>query len=400
MKIIFLALSFPIMNREGYLYNQLVARLDDHGHDITVVAPNRDGTESGLQIEDGIKVIRVHTLPLFRVNIIRKGIANLLLPYFYKKAIKKHNLSLDFDLIIIPTPPITLYGVVAWLKAKSRAKVYLILRDIFPQNAVDLGLMKKNGFIHKYFRKKEQNLYHICDRIGCMSEGNIEFIKRHNPNLAHQKLHLLPNWGDIVPLETEESLTQLKTKMGLENKFVLIYGGNIGLPQKMENIVDLAIACSDIENMVFVIIGRGAKRQHLEELIARKNVKNILLKASLPSKEYLKLVQMADVGLISLSENFTIPNIPSKALSYYNAKKPILASIDPITDFGQLLEQKNSGVWAEAGNTQALKSKLLLLYNDPCLRKTMGENGHQYMKENLSSENIYSSLMDQVQRSS
>lgn len=398
MKIIFLTLGFPKMKRMGYLYSPMVAQLDDHGHDITVVAPVHDGNESGLLIEDGIKVIRVRTLPLFRVNMIRKGIANVMLPYFYKKALKKHNLNLDFDLIIIPTPPITLYGVVAWLKAKSRAKVYLILRDIFPQNAVDLGLMKKNSFIHGYFRKKEQKLYGICESIGCMSQGNIDFIKKHNPNLPQRKLHLLPNWGDMAPLESEETIAQLKRKMGLQDQFILIFGGNIGLPQKMENIVDLAIACSDFEDIVFLIIGRGNKRKSLEELVARKNVKNIILKDSLPSHEYFKVVQMADVGLISLSEDFTIPNIPSKALSYYNAKKPILASIDSNTDFGQILEENHTGLWCEAGNTEELKNKLLLLYHDPSLRKTMGENGHRYMKENLSSEIIYNTIIDETQK--
>ncbi len=398
MKIIFLALAFPKMNRTKYLYTQLITKLNDHGHDITVVAPTHKGDKSGLQIEAGIKFIRVSTLPLFGVGMIRKGIANIMLPYFYKKAIKKLDLNLDFDLIIIPTPPITLYGIVAWLKPKSRAKVYLILRDIFPQNAVDLELMKKNSLIHRYFRKKEQKLYGISDAIGCMSEGNIDFIKKHQPNLTPSKLHLLPNWGDIVPLETEESLNELKTKMGLKDKFVLIFGGNIGLPQKMENIVNLAIACAGIEDIVFLIIGRGNKWQHLEQLIAQRNVKNIILKNSLPIKEYFKLVQIADVGLISLSEDFTIPNIPSKALSYYNAKKPILASIDTNTDFGQILEENNTGLWAEAGNTEALKNKLLLLYNDRTLRKTMGENGQRYMKENLSSESIYNIIISQVQK--
>ena len=398
MKIIFLALSFPKMNRTYYLYSQLVAQLDDHGHDVTVVAPVNHGNESGLQIEDGIKFIRVTSLPLFGVGMIRKGIANMMLPYLYKKAIKKHNLNLDFDLIIIPTPPITLYGVVSWLRLKSKAKVYLILRDIFPQNAVDLGLIKKKSFVHVYFRKNERKLYDICDAIGCMSQGNIDFIKKHNPNLAKRKLHLLPNWGDMAPLNTEESLIPLKKKMGLQDKFILVFGGNIGLPQKMENIVDLAIACTDIEDIVFLIIGRGNEKKHLEELIKEKDVKNVMLKDSVPLAEYLKVVQMADVGLISLSEDFTIPNIPSKALSYYNAKKPILASIDTQTDFGQLLEENHTGVWAEAGDTVKLKKQLLLLYHDRNLRITMGENGYRYMKENLTSEIAYNTIMNEVMK--
>lgn len=396
MKVIFLALAFPKMDKSKYLYTQLVSQFHENGHDITVVAPMYDEVTSGLQIEDGIKVIRVRTFKLFGVGLIKKGIANVLLPYQYKKALKDNKIGLDFDLIITPTPPITLYGVASWLKRKSKGKIYLILRDIFPQNAVDLGMLKKGGAIHAYFSRKEKMLYAKSDAIGCMSQGNIDFIKKYNPEVLQQKLHLLPNWGDPLPIAPESEITLLRKKENLENKFVIIFGGNIGLPQKLENIVDLAIACVDHESILFVIMGSGNERNNLENLIESKNVQNVWLKDGLPQKEYMKWVQMADIGLISLSEKFTIPNIPSKALSYYNTKTPILASIDRNTDFGAILEDKEVGVWSEAGQTEALKTKLMTLYENPEKRTQMGENGYQYMIEKLSSEKAYLTIIDKI----
>lgn len=396
MKVIFLALAFPKMDKSKYLYTQLVSQFHENGHDITVVAPMYDEVTSGLQIEDGIKVIRVRTFKLFGVGLIKKGIANVLLPYQYKKALKDNKIGLDFDLIITPTPPITLYGVASWLKRKSKGKIYLILRDIFPQNAVDLGMLKKGGAIHTYFSRKEKMLYAKSDAIGCMSQGNIDFIKKHNPEVSQQKLHLLPNWGDPLPIAPESEIALLRQKENLENKFVIIFGGNIGLPQKLENIVDLAIACVDHESILFVIMGSGNERNNLENLIESKNVHNVWLKDGLPQKEYMKWVQMADVGLISLSEKFTIPNIPSKALSYYNTKTPILASIDRNTDFGAILEDQEVGVWSEAGQTEALKIKLMTLYENSDIRSQMGENGYQYMIEKLSSEKAYLTIIDKI----
>jgi len=396
MKVIFLALAFPKMDKTKYLYTQLVSQFHENGHDISVVAPMYDETSEGLQVEEGIKIIRVRTLPLFGVGLIKKGIANVLLPYQYKRAIKKHNLDLDFDLILMPTPPISLYGVVSWLKKKRKAKAYLILRDIFPQNAVDLGMLKKGDPIHAYFRRKEKRLYQVMDYIGCMSEGNISFIKKHNQEVDTNKLHMLPNWGDIVPLVSDDTILELRKKEGLENKFVVIFGGNIGLPQKMENIVELALACNEKKDIVFLIMGNGSEYQNLESLVKSKSVENIQLRDGLPQKEYMHWVQMADVGLISLSEKFTIPNIPSKALSYYNTKTPILASIDLNTDFGTILDDLNVGVWAEAGKTIELKEKLMLLYNNPDLRKEMGENGYNYMKEHLSGKSTYQAVVGQI----
>ncbi len=396
MKVIFLALAFPKMDKSKYLYTQLVSQFHENGHDITVVAPMYDDSTSGLQIEEGVKVIRVSTMKLFGVGSIKKGIANVMLPYQYKKAIKENNIGLDFDLIITPTPPITLYGVAAWLKRKSNAKLYLILRDIFPQNAVDLGMLKKTGLIHYYFRHKEKKLYAKSDAIGCMSQGNIDFVKNHNPELSTEKLHMLPNWGDIMPAASEMEVKQIRTKEGFDGKIVIIFGGNIGLPQKLENIVDLAIACNNEKNIVFLIMGSGNERQNLENLVKQKKVRNLIIKDGLPQNEYMKWVQMADIGLISLSEKFTIPNIPSKALSYYNTKTPILASIDTNTDFGQIMDDLETGVWAPAGKTSVLKDKLMYLINNPKLRKKMGENGFNYMQKHLSGHQAYVTIVNNI----
>jgi glycosyltransferase involved in cell wall biosynthesis len=396
MKVIFLALAFPKMDKTKYLYSQLVSQFHENGHDITVVAPLYDENLTGLQIEEGVKVIRVKTLPLFGVGLIKKGIANVLLPYQYKRALKKHNDGLDFDLIITPTPPISLYGVAAWLKNKSKGKLYLILRDIFPQNAVDLGMLKKSGLLHFYFRRKEKMLYKKSDQMGCMSQGNIDFVTQHNPELEASKLHMLPNWGDLIPSAEQSKIDTLRDKEGFKNKFIVIFGGNIGLPQKMENIVELAIACKDQKDMLFLIMGKGNESENLQKLITDKKVENLQLRDGLPQKEYMLWVQMADVGLISLSEKFTIPNIPSKALSYYNTKTPILASIDKNTDFGKIVDDLNVGVWAEAGNTNALKEKLMSLYNNAPLRKEMGENGYKYMKEHLSANIAYKMIIQRT----
>ncbi|WP_150451206.1 glycosyltransferase family 4 protein [Arenibacter lacus] len=396
MRIVFLALAFPRIEKTQYLYTDLVVQLHNHGHEVLVVAPAYEEDHKGLVVEAGINVLRVPTMDLFDVGLIMKGIANLLLPYQYKTALKKFEIDLDFDLIITPTPPITLFSVVHWLKKKSNAKVYLILRDIFPQNAVDLGLMHKNSIVHSYFRKKERKLYAISDRIGCMSQGNKAYVIKHNTHLNPSKLHLLPNWANLLPLQTEEENEVLKQQEGLTNKFIVIFGGNIGKPQKLENIVDLAIACRDKSDILFLIFGYGSEYDSIRNLIQKKNVTNMELRDGVGHKEYFKLVQIADVGLISLNENFTIPNTPSKALSYYNAKKPILASIDLNTDFGTDLEKINAGLWAEAGKTTQLKEKLMILYQNEELRRQMGENGYIYMKTQLSSQIAYDTILREI----
>ncbi|MBT8185876.1 MAG: glycosyltransferase family 4 protein, partial [Eudoraea sp.] len=260
-------------------------------------------------------------------------------------------------------------------------------------NAVDLKMMRKGSLIYRYFRNMEKKLYRISDSIGCMSPGNIEFVIRHNPEVEQKKLHLLPNWAAYYPMLTAEQVSKIRYDYGLKDKFIVMFGGNIGKPQKMENVVALAKACKDFEDIFFLIIGGGTEKEHLENLLEQEQLKNIRLQGFLSKKEYAEVLQIADVGLISLSEEFTIPNYPSKSIAYFNAKKPILASVDLNTDFGKQMEEIGAGLWAEAGKTAKLKELLLHLYKNPDLREEMGEKGHSYMVDNLLTSKAYQTII-------
>jgi len=153
-KVIFVALSFPNVDKSRFLYSSLMLEFQKQGHEVFVIAADDKRRKSEIVEEGGLRILRVPSIILFGNNKIIKGLSNILLPSLYKRALKRHKIKLDFDLILMPTPPITLIDVVLWIKKKSQGKLYLILRDIFPQNAVDLKMMKENGFIHSFFRKK------------------------------------------------------------------------------------------------------------------------------------------------------------------------------------------------------------------------------------------------------
>lgn len=388
-KILFLALSYPKIPKSSNLYTDLMEEFRDQGHEVFIVAPAVNDSEVGLINEEGISVIRVKTLPLLNVNPIKKGIANVLLPYQYKKAIKKYFKSDSLDLIIMPTPPISLVDVASWLKKKYHSKLYLILRDIFPQNAVDLGLLKKGGLLYNFFRKKEQLLYDVADEIGCMSQGNIDYVVRHNPNVKKEKLHLLPNWQKEIPQFDGDKIA-LRNKYNFDNNFVIIFGGNIGLPQKLENVLAVAELYQPDDKILFFIVGQGTEKAKVERLVREKNLKNVVIKDSLPREDYQDIISVADCGLISLHEDFTIPNIPSKSLSYFNAKIPILAAIDTNTDYGtHIQDEVKAGLWALSNQPQIIKEKIDLLRSNPQLCKQMGENGYHYFVHNVTPKHSY-----------
>ncbi|CCG52652.1 Probable L-fucosamine transferase [Flavobacterium indicum GPTSA100-9 = DSM 17447] len=384
-----MALAYPKIPKSSNLYTDLMEEFRDQGHEVFIVAPAVNDSEVGLINEEGISVIRVKTLPLLNVNPIKKGIANVLLPYQYKKAIKKYFKSDSLDLIIMPTPPISLVDVASWLKKKYHSKLYLILRDIFPQNAVDLGLLKKGGLFYNFFRKKEQLLYDVADEIGCMSQGNIDYVVRHNPNVKKEKLHLLPNWQKEIPQFDGDKIA-LRKKYNFDDNFVIIFGGNIGLPQKLENILAVAELHQPDDKVLFFIVGQGTEKTKIESLVREKNLKNVVIKNSLPREDYQNIISVADCGLISLHEDFTIPNIPSKSLSYFNAKIPILAAIDENTDYGiHIQDEVKAGAWAPSNKPNLIKEKIDLLRTNPQLCNEMGENGYRYFVNNVTPKHSY-----------
>lgn len=399
-KVVFLALSYSDAASRPNLYTDLMGTFHKNGHDVYVVAPALDqNNRVSLTIEAGVKVLRVPTLKLFGNGLIKKGISNILLPYQYKRALKKSGIDIDFDLIIIPTPPITLISVALWIKKRCKGKLYLILRDIFPQNGVDLGLMSKNGLPYRYFRKLEIKLYKHSDYIGCMSAENVNYIKRHNPYLDFSKLNLLPNWEELVKEDKDSGKIEMELRKhyGLLNKTVALYGGNIGMPQQFENIIHLAESVQDLDDLMFLILGWGTEKEKMVELAKTKGLKNVLFLDSVTRIEFSNILRMGDIGLITLNKDFTIPNYPSKVNAYYKFKLPVLAAVDVHTDFGENQEKIGCGLWSVSGDTELFKNNLLKLYKDEELRRNMGEKGYEYMQKNLTPQIAYESILKQVQ---
>lgn len=395
MRILFLLLYHPEPHESSNLYADLVDEFVKNGHEVTVVSAANENQAPGLKKENDTEVLRVKTQKIFNVHPLLKGIATVRVPYLFKRAIKKHFSKRSFDLIVTPTPPITFVDVVAWLKKKYPLQSYLILRDIFPQNARDLGMIR-NSILFSYFRRKEKKLYRYSDHIGCMSQGNIDYVTQHNPEVSPEKLSLLPNWQKVYPLAEKDG--SVKEKYGLAGKYIAIFGGNIGEPQKIENIVALANEYRDNNNIVFLIIGSGTRKRYLEQLVSSHKLDNVIIKDQLPRTDYQELVCNADIGLISLNEKFTIPNIPSKTLSYFNAKVPILAAIDSNTDYGKILESSGSGLWSVTGDIKKYKNNFDRLYNDPGLRRQMGENGYAYLIKYLTPEMTYKTIANTISK--
>jgi len=393
MKILFLTLTYPDINTSSNLYSDLAHEFAEHNHDIYVVTPQHLYKKTNINNEGKVNVLRVKAFQLFNVNPIKKGLANIILPFQFKKAIKKYFNKSNFDLLISPTPPITLTKVIKWIKKKDNAKSYLILRDIFPQNAKDLGLIR-NPLLFWYFRQQEKKLYKLSDYIGCMSDANIKYIVKNNLEVNKRKLHVLPNWIKVIAYK--KPTINYKIKYGLNDKYIAVFGGNLGIPQYIDLILDLSKLYLDIPEIVFLIIGDGTEKNRIKSRIEVESLSNIILKDKIPRNDYIELIKQSDVGLVNLHPIFTIPNIPSRVLAYFQAKIPVLAAIDRNTDFNELIDNTKCGLWCYSDDLISFKNKFDMLFYNKKMRKMMGENGYNYLESNLDVKNIYNIIINEI----
>ena len=158
MNVIFLTMSRLTDISQRHIYTDLLRKFRNEGHSVYIVSPNERsfGRPTELVEKDGVRILGVKTLNLQKTSVIEKGLGQVLVESQYKKAIKKHLTDVPFDMILYSTPPITFPNVIAYLKRHNpRAMSYLLLKDIFPQNAVDIGMMSKTGvkgLLYKFFR--------------------------------------------------------------------------------------------------------------------------------------------------------------------------------------------------------------------------------------------------------
>jgi len=385
MNILFATLIDINSITERGIYQDLMREISALGHNVYIISPaeRRQGRRTCFIDEGTGGILKVRVGNIQKTNRIEKGISTLLLESQYLSAVKKYLGDVRVDLIIYSTPPITLVKVIKYIKKRDKAKSYLLLKDIFPQNAVDMGLLSKSGLLYRFFRRKEKALYKISDHIGCMSPANVEYLLKHNDFLNRERVHVNPN--SITPLpvnKVNRADIREKYKIPHDSK-VFIYGGNLGKPQCVQFITEFLRLNKNKADRFFIICGEGTDAYILERFIEAEKPGNIVLLKMLPKDDYDDILSACDFGLIFLDHRFTIPNFPSRVLSYMEHSLPVLACTDPNTDIGEIIETNGFGRHCESDDPQqfqALIDNIVELDTEQATKA--GEKGRYYLEAN------------------
>lgn len=361
MKIALIADTFPPLRNSGAVQLRDLSReFVAQGHQLTVILPSWEIKEDFLLEEmEGFQVLRLKSPKTKDVNYARRTLSEFLMPFFMKRGYKKSPLRHEkWDGVAWYAPSIFHAPFVNDLKKGSDCKGYLIIRDIFPEWAVDMGLMGR-GLIYRFFSAVARYQYSVADIIGVQTPGNLSYFEDWQKNKG-KKLVVLQNWlADTKPGSCSISINRTT----LVGRKIFVYAGNMGVAQGMDILIDLAEKLKDRRDIGFLFVGRGSEAKRLAEESRKRSLDNMEFKDEIHPDEIPALYEQCFVGIVSLDQRHKSHNIPGKFLSYMQSGIPVLANINPGNDLAELIRSEDVGVVCESAEIEDLEAKAKALIN-------------------------------------
>ncbi|SGY94147.1 glycosyltransferase family 4 protein [Moritella viscosa] len=354
------------------MFHELACELLSQGHDIVVITPGVNQEETlNKSLIDGVTVWKFNSGPIKDIGKIKRAINETLLSTRAWIAIKAEVTSDYFDGIVYYSPSIFFSHLITKLKKYCNCKSYLILRDLFPQWAVDEGLMKQGSLIEKYFRFFETLNYNAADHIGLMSQNNLTLF--NNQRKEVYPTSILRNWAEFSPFDSKTASFNYRDKLNLSNKVIYFYGGNIGHAQDMENLIRLARGMQSYPQAHFLFVGQGDEVELINKLATDWKLDNFSYLPSITQVEFKHLLSEVDVGLFSLAHSHTAHNFPGKLLGYMVESLPILGSVNPGNDLLDIVMEHDAGdIFINGDDENLLNASIAYLDNE--YRNDKGNN--------------------------
>jgi glycosyltransferase involved in cell wall biosynthesis len=390
MHLLMLIESFPPeIKSASILFWELAESLVKKGYRVSVVTRMpRHNIAQGLDPAKclaqenitGIEVFRLRT-PLLARNIpLLRGFEHFIIAWlFFWGGIKIK----DFDAVLVYSPPLPL-GITGYMLGKLRKKPVIVnIQDLFPQGIIDLGLLK-NKLIIGIMRRIESFVYKRADLITVHSAGNKDYIvkKGRKP----EDIEVIFNWVDTNLIKPLPQVNEFSRQHGLAGKFVVSYAGTIGFAQGLEVMIGAAERLKGNKNVVFILVGDGAKKVELEEQVKKLGLPNVFFIKTQPLIIYPEVLGASALSLVALPRDLTIPAVPGKLLSIMAAGRPVITSVPLQGDAPKLIREFQCGVCVSPEDPDELAKAVINLYNNKPRCEEMGRNGRRVAEEVFSLE--------------
>lgn len=390
MKILLISAFFPPeVGSASHLFYELGQALRQRGHEITVltglpryhvIGAKQRRFPFIYETYHGLKVLRVFNLDVPWAQPILRGLDQFTFALFAGMA----GATLPaFDAAVVYSPPLPL-AVAAWALTRWRRRPLVVnIQDLFPQSAIDLGVLRNPDLI-RVFRRMESFLYRRAALITAHSEGNRRYIV--DAGADPQRVRVIPNWIDTEAIQPMDRHNGLRASLGLGEKFIVSFAGIMGFSQDLETVLEGAGLLKNQRDITFLIVGDGVEKAKLEKTARDNNLDNVLFLPMQPKDKYPEVLAASDVCLATLRQEVRTPVVPSKILSIMAAGRPVLASLPLDGDAPRLIAAAQCGTSIAPGDPQAMAQATLQFYRDRKQGEAMGARGREFVVRHFSLE--------------
>ncbi len=369
---------------EPTMHSDFIDAAARRGHDVTVLAlcEKRNGIPTSYREENGVRYLTVRCGNIQKTNKYQKVISSVTANFHISRAAGKYLKKQRFDTVVWSVSSTLMCFAVQRLAKKTHALEYLLLKEYWPQDPIDLGAMSPNGIVSKCLRFVERRMMRAADVIGASSPGGIRYVERFYPDCV-TKCEVCPHCETVRAVDKTKR-DEILASFGVPtDKTVFLYGGNFGVSQGIDDMVACIRAAAAIEGTYFLMLGSGTEYAKAKNALA--GLDSVQFRDGLRYTAFLRLAAVCDCGMIFLYRNYTVPNVPGKLNTYLNAEIPIIACVDGATDAGKLIDDGGAGIAVPSGDTEAFCAAVRRMM-DGETRQTMSKNAKALLENSFSAD--------------
>ncbi|OGL65833.1 hypothetical protein A3B21_04100 [Candidatus Uhrbacteria bacterium RIFCSPLOWO2_01_FULL_47_24] len=403
MHILLLTSFYPPEIRSiSTMMRELAEGFAARGHAVTVVTARPEDNLADeekrkswpIVVQEGaVKVVRVKTLGQRASNYILRGVSELVLPFVYRRAIKKF-VKVPIDGVVVYIPHFPLAQVGAWVKRKYGARYLLNVQDIFPQNAIDAGIMKNRALI-AFYEYLERRAYRTADALTTHTSGGREFLIEKK-GVPATKITTVYNWVDVnafkfpsprpSPVGGGGGVGPFRARYGLGKKFIFLFAGIFGPTQGLELVIETARRVRDLSGVHFLFIGEGTEKARLTQLSKEYCLTNVTFGPFVSPKDYPALLAEVDVGLMCLAPENTTAVVPGKLWGFMAAGLPVVAFLQASSEGHKIIQTAQCGYSAVSGDSKTAEHIVRKAYAERSRLDEYGRRGQEYAAQHFSKE--------------
>jgi len=378
---------WPEVRSSAHLLYELSREMVQRGHDVTVVTrvPDdylSDGSATapaGWSSVNGVSVLRLATRLTTSKRPIFRGLDQMALRWTLRNALR--GLSGRADVALVYSPPLPLASAARAYERQSGCPFVLNVQDLYPQTAIDLGLMKSRPLI-RFAERMEAKAYESAARIVVHSSGNRAFLQERKQ--VGDKVRVIYNWVDLDAVRPGDRHNAFRRQFNFRDRFVISYAGVMGYAQDLSPVITAAAQMSGDADVVFVLVGDGVLRARWEAMAAELRASNVVFLPMQSKETYSELLAASDACLVPLDGTLTTPVVPGKLQAIMAAGRPAVALARAGGDTPKLVDASGAGICLDPSDAAGLREVLRSLKSAPEVGREMGMRGRRFAEAHFS----------------